>query len=74
MQTCLVKSSFTEIRKIHCFYGNKSEYIRFSIGFVGLERKPLFLLYFPNPLLAALVENGGGSHEAISGVGAVAAV
>lgn len=34
----------------------------------------LFLLYFPNPLLAALVENRGGPHEAVSGVGAVAAV
>ena len=50
------------------FYGNKCNTL-------SLERKsPLYLLYFPHPLLAALVENRGGPHEAISGVGTVAAV
>lgn len=38
------------------------------------QKLPLFLLYFPHSLLAALVENRGGPHEAISGVGTVAAV
>lgn len=38
------------------------------------EKLSLFALYFPHPLFTALVENRGGPHKAVSGVGAVAAV
>lgn len=72
MQTCFLESDSTELRKIHC--GNKLESIGFSVGFIGPERKSPFLSYFPHPLLAALVENRGGAHEAVSGVRTVAAV
>lgn len=56
-------------------YGNKSEHIKDFCWVCRFgQNLPLFFLYFPHPLLAALIENGGGPHEAIGGVGTVAAV
>lgn len=57
-------------------YGNKFKYIMVFCWVVQVwtENLFLFLLYFPHPLLAALVENRGGPHKAISGVGTIAAV
>lgn len=80
MQPCSVKFSSSEIKPMEfkseiIVHGNKPIHQGFHVGAVGLQRRiAFFLSHFPHLLLAALVENRGGPHEAVRGVGTIAAV